>query len=124
MIKITRALTLLALFLMGCQPIAARRFADQALLRPTATATAQTNQGILLEPTGFIQRIHDPVIAKEGDTYYVFSTGSRLIVICSQDLIEWVWCGRVFAENPAWLTAAVPGVADLWAPDISYFAGK
>lgn len=87
---------------------------------PPPTAIAP----VTLQPTGFIQRIHDPVMAKEGDTYYVFSTGSRIIVICSQDMVEWVWCGRVFDRNPAWVEAAVPGVMDLWAPDIAYFNGK
>lgn len=78
----------------------------------------------VLEPTGFIQRIHDPVMAKEGNTYYVFSTGSRVIVICSPDRVDWRWCGRVFARPPAWIGQAVPGAVDLWAPDISFFNGE
>lgn len=77
-----------------------------------------------LESAGFIQRIHDPVMAKEGDTYYVFSTGSRIIVICSKDMLTWEWCGRVFDDTPGWVKEAVPGVGDLWAPDISFFNGK
>ena len=78
----------------------------------------------MLEPQGFVQRIHDPVMAKEGDTYYVFSTGARIIVICSPDMVTWEWCGRVFERPPAWVNAINPGVIDLWAPDISYFNGK
>ncbi|MEZ4675116.1 MAG: arabinan endo-1,5-alpha-L-arabinosidase [Caldilineaceae bacterium] len=74
--------------------------------------------------TGIIQRIHDPVMAKEDSTYYIFSTGSRIIVICSQDMINWAWCGRAFERNPRWIEDAVPDVMDLWAPDISYFNGK
>ena len=79
---------------------------------------------VVLEPTGFIQRIHDPVMAKEGNTYYVFSTGSRVIVICSPDRVDWRWCGRVFERPPAWIGQAVPGAVDLWAPDISFFNGE
>ena len=79
---------------------------------------------VVLEPTGFIQRIHDPGMAKEGDTYYVFSTGSRVIVICSPDRVDWRWCGRVFERPPAWIGQAVPGAVDLWAPDISFFNGE
>ncbi|MEZ4615103.1 MAG: family 43 glycosylhydrolase [Caldilineaceae bacterium] len=74
--------------------------------------------------TGIIQRIHDP--DGEGGQYLlsIFSTGSRIIVICSQDMINWAWCGRVFERNPRWIEDAVPDVMDLWAPDISYFNGK
>ena len=79
---------------------------------------------VVLEPTGFIQRIHDPGMAKEGDTYYVFSTGSRVIVICSPDRVDWRWCGRVFERPPAWIQQAIPGAVDLWAPDISFFNGE
>lgn len=98
-------------------------------LQPVESATSSSRKTLpaeaqLLEPTGFIQHIHDPVLTKEGDTYYIFSTGSRILIICSQDLIEWAWCGRVFDRNPAWLAAAVPGVGDLWAPDIAFFNGK
>lgn len=128
MIKTTKLLLLLALFFTGCRPIQVPPATAQSAVQPTGTppttAAVPTNTGQLLEPTGFIQRIHDPAIAKEGATYYVFSTGSRLVVICSEDLIEWRWCGRVFEQNPTWLTEAVPGVGDLWAPDISYFGGK
>ena len=92
---------------------------------PVATQSALPAQpSQTLELAGFVQRIHDPVLAKEGDTYYVFSTGSRIIVICSQDMRTWEWCGRVFDSNPAWVEEAVPGVGDLWAPDIAFFNGK
>lgn len=92
---------------------------------PAATESALPAQpSQTLELAGFVQRIHDPVMAKEGDTYYVFSTGSRIIVICSKDMLTWEWCGRVFDSNPAWVAAAVPGVGDLWAPDIAFFNSK
>lgn len=128
MIRTKKLFFLLLLFVTGCRPIQAPHAQQAAPIQATATpqaiAGADSKTGRLLEPTGFIQRIHDPAIAKEGATYYIFSTGSRLIVICSEDLLEWRWCGRVFDRNPTWLTDAVPGVGDLWAPDISYFAGK
>ncbi|MEZ4706334.1 MAG: arabinan endo-1,5-alpha-L-arabinosidase [Caldilineaceae bacterium] len=91
---------------------------------PTPAPPLQPTTGVALEPEGFIKRIHDPVMAKEGDSYYVFSTGSRIIIICSPDMVQWEFCGRVFDRNPAWVTEAVPGVGDLWAPDIAYFGGK
>ena len=52
---------------------------------PTSTAVATVVHtpfpvftGAMLEPQGFVQRTHDPVLAQAGDTYYVFSTGSRI----------------------------------------------
>jgi arabinan endo-1,5-alpha-L-arabinosidase len=63
-------------------------------------------------------------MAQEGDTYYVFSTGARVVVICSPDMVNWEWCYRVFEQPPAWVQEAAPGVGDLWAPDISYYDGK
>ena len=103
----------------GCKPITAEPAPVQEAAPPASVPSAVT-----LEPTGFVQRIHDPVMAKDGDTYYVFSTGSRIIVICSRDMINWEWCGRVFEDTPKWLKEAVPGVGDLWAPDISFWNGK
>jgi arabinan endo-1,5-alpha-L-arabinosidase len=78
-------------------------------------------EGVMLEPQGFIQRIHDPVIAHENDTYYVFSTGSFVPFICSSDKVVWEFCGRVFKSNPAWTREINPNLVDIWAPDISFF---
>ncbi len=72
---------------------------------------------------------HDPSIAREGNTYYVFATAlspkeGQFPVRCSSDLLAWKRCGRVFDEIPAWIHAASPKTQILWAPDISYFGGK
>jgi arabinan endo-1,5-alpha-L-arabinosidase len=74
-------------------------------------------------------RVHDPVIIKQGDTYYVFSTGggwrSGIIPIrCSKDLYIWTLCGHVFDKLPEWATKEIPGARGAWAPDISYYNGK
>ena len=54
---------------------------------PLATQPAPTTAVPFIVPLdGFIQTIHDPVMAKEGDTYHVFSSGARIISICSQDM--------------------------------------
>jgi arabinan endo-1,5-alpha-L-arabinosidase len=42
---------------------------------------------------------------------------------CSQDQVNWTPCGSVFRRIPEWVSRRVPGVAGLWAPDISHFAG-
>jgi arabinan endo-1,5-alpha-L-arabinosidase len=81
-------------------------------------------ESIPLEPEGQIQQIHDPVMAFEEGTYYVFSTGSRIPVICSPDKIVWESCGRVFFRNPAWTREINRDLASIWAPDISFFNDK
>jgi arabinan endo-1,5-alpha-L-arabinosidase len=72
---------------------------------------------------------HDPSIAREGNTYYVFATTSnakegQFPIRCSHDLLAWKLCGFVFPETPAWIHEASPTTRDLWAPDISFFQGK
>lgn len=79
--------------------------------------------GKIIEPAGYV-KAHDPVMAKDGGRYYVFTTGSRIPILCSTDMTQWEFCGRVFTENPQWARDAVQGVTDLWAPDISFFNGK
>jgi arabinan endo-1,5-alpha-L-arabinosidase len=79
---------------------------------------------VMIEPQGFIQRVHDPVIAVEQGRYYVFSTGSLIPIICSADKVVWEFCGRVFQENPAWTRAINRDLVDIWAPDISFYNDK
>ena len=72
---------------------------------------------------------HDPSIAHEGDTYYVFATTSnanegQFPIRCSHDLLAWRLCGHVFSAIPTWIHEASPSTRELWAPDISYFQGK
>lgn len=71
---------------------------------------------------------HDPVIIKEGDTYYIFTTGGRagrgfIPIKCSNDMLHWESCGYVFDQLPAWAPVEIPGTSGIWAPDISYFNG-
>ena len=115
------AMLLLVLLLAACRPVAPLEGA--ATLAPPPEAPPPPAEAVTLEPDGFIRNIHDPVIAREGDAYYVFSTGSRIIVICSPDMLTWEFCGRVFDANPAWTRDVNPNLVDIWAPDISYFNG-
>jgi arabinan endo-1,5-alpha-L-arabinosidase len=79
--------------------------------------------------TGDVQYVRDPSVIRQGTTYYQFGTdngapGSNYILIrCSSDRLKWTICGHIFDQIPAWVTAAVPGVVGLWAPDISFFNG-
>lgn len=95
------------------------------LLISSAKLTGQHDP--LIQPSdlqGDIRQVHDPTIARDGDTYYLFSTRAGIAIRCSKDLITWRLCGDVFAHLPAWAVQDVPGVRGLWAPDVSYFNGK
>lgn len=72
-------------------------------------------------------RVHDPVMIKQGDTYYVFATGNGISVKTSKDRIHWEEAPSVFkrGEMPSWHTRDIPEQkGHLWAPDISYRDGK
>ena len=63
--------------------------------------------------------VHDPVMARQGDNYYIFSTGPGITIYQSSDLEHWEWIGRVFETEPEWARRTVPGFqGHLWAPDI------
>lgn len=69
--------------------------------------------------------VHDPVIAKQGDTYYLFSTGNGISVWSSKDLKNWEKEKPVFAEAPKWAVDTIPSFkGHIWAPDISFYNGK
>jgi len=61
---------------------------------------------------------------KEGSNYYVVSTGPGIPIHCSKDMLNLDICASVFRVYPAWLYKAIPGVTDLWAPDLVYWNGK
>ncbi|SFD87660.1 arabinan endo-1,5-alpha-L-arabinosidase [Chitinophaga sp. CF118] len=69
--------------------------------------------------------VHDPVIIKEKDTYYVFCTGFGITVFSSRDLQHWRKEKSVFVQPPEWAMKAVPGFkGHIWAPDISFHNGR
>lgn len=69
--------------------------------------------------------IHDPVVAKEGDTYYLYSTGPGITFYSSTDLKTWRLRGRVFAAEPSWAKQVAPAFnGHIWAPDIVQRNGK
>ncbi len=93
----------------------------QSTFAQDATATT-SGEGDALELTGDVRYVHDPVIIKQDDTYYVFCTGARVPVRSSTDLHEWKRVKpSAILETPAWAIEYVPKVTDLWAPDISFY---
>ena len=72
----------------------------------------------------FARGVHDPCIAKENGTYYVFSTAKGIDIRQSSDLVHWRHIGHVFDSQPEWAKREVPAADGLWAPDISFFSGE
>src|SRR5438067_301614 len=72
-------------------------------------------------------QVHDPVMIKEGNTYYIFHTGKGIQIKTSKDRIYWRKTGSVFTEGnfPAWHRTDIPKQdRNLWAPDIHFSHGK
>jgi len=68
--------------------------------------------------------VHDPVIAQENDTYYLFCTGLGITIWSSPDMKNWNEEGRVFDKTPKWVTETLSDFAGhMWAPDIIYKNG-
>ena len=67
---------------------------------------------------------HDPVIAKQGDTWYLFATDIGIAIKRSEDGLYWERAGTVFKKQPDWHKQEVPlNDGNLWAPDIFYYQG-
>ena len=64
--------------------------------------------------------VHDPVMAQEGDTYYIFTTGMGIQQMTSKDRQTWtVKADPVMSVIPQWTRDSVPGFTHhVWAPDV------
>ena len=64
--------------------------------------------------------VHDPVMAKDGDTYYIYATGMGIQQMTSRDRKTWTVSRQpVMTVIPAWTTDSVPGFGShVWAPDV------
>ncbi|GEM46782.1 arabinan endo-1,5-alpha-L-arabinosidase [Deinococcus cellulosilyticus] len=72
---------------------------------------------------------HDPGLYKDGDTYYVFSTGDEyygngnIQIRASKDLKNWEKLGTVLPEKPDWIMPELFVVPNLWAPEVYFKDG-
>ena len=70
--------------------------------------------------------VHDPAYVRgaDGEASWIYSTGNGQIgdggiqIRRSDDGAEWEYVGEVWDRKPEWLTQRVPGVDNLWAPEL------
>ena len=69
---------------------------------------------------------HDPVMAKDGDTYYLYATGMGIQQMTSKDRKTWTVLPQpVMTVMPGWTTDSVPGFGShVWAPDVIHWHGR
>ncbi|MFC7328967.1 arabinan endo-1,5-alpha-L-arabinosidase [Marinactinospora rubrisoli] len=109
----------LAALLLGV-PLAAPPAAAEAA--PAGTAAARQAP---VDLTGDLA-VHDPALVAGGSgrDWYVFSTGDarrgdgNIQIRASADGRDWRYVGTVWDTKPAWLAQEVPGVSNLWAPEV------
>lgn len=69
--------------------------------------------------------VHDPVMAKDGDTYHLYCTGRGISHFTSKDLKSWAFAKPVFQQAPAWIKEQLPDFRNsMWAPDILYYGNR
>ncbi|GAB4525558.1 MAG: arabinan endo-1,5-alpha-L-arabinosidase [Anaerolineae bacterium] len=79
-----------------------------------------------MDVKGAVLDVHDPVMIKHEDYYYLFCTGGGIPVRRSRDMLDWRIArgGQVFPLMPEEAFAYVPNATNLWAPDISFYNDK
>lgn len=110
--------------------VAAVMLGSAALAAPQAAAAvpAQAEQPWRL--SGDLAA-HDPALVAGvgGENWYVFATGEpsmgggNIQIRSSPDGRNWTYEGTLWDEIPAWIVEAVPGVNNLWAPEVHQQGG-
>ena len=106
-----------------------------ACLAIDSTNLSAAEEPRILTLEGSITGVHDPVVIKEKDTYYLFNTGGSrgggagggsIPVRTSKDMINWTNVGFALEPGlPAWVRTELPNSGNsAWAPDISFFNGE
>ncbi len=92
------------------------------------SASGMTSSSIARSPFTVLSTqvsIHDPAMAREGDTYYLFSSGPGITFYSSRDMKNWKLGGRVFSGEPSWAKSVASRFDGReWAPDIVHRDGQ
>lgn len=95
-------------------------------LSVTLTMQGQQHPRRALPFTTDTPMVHDPVMAAENGTYYLFATGMGIQQMTSPDRKTWtVKPEPVMSVIPKWTHDSVPGFRHhVWAPDIIQWHGR
>lgn len=93
---------------------------------PIFDMKAKSQGDVALDVKGAILSVHDPVMAKHGEYYYLFCTGGGIPVRRSKDMLDWKIArgALVFPQMPEEAYEYVPDATNIWAPDISFYNDK
>jgi arabinan endo-1,5-alpha-L-arabinosidase len=80
--------------------------------------------GNIVDRSSAVTPIHDPAIAKLGDTYYVYSSSPLATFYTSPDLHTWTRAGQIFEQFPPWVVEELPNPDHIGAPDVTYYRGR
>lgn len=96
------------------------------VLGTTVTVRGQQHPRRSLSFTTDTPMVHDPVMAYEDSTYYLFATGMGIQQMTSKDRHSWtVLREPVMTVIPQWAHDSVPGFTQhVWAPDIIRWRGR
>ena len=96
------------------------------VLGTTVTVQGQQHLRRSLSFTTDTPMVHDPVMAYEDSTYYLFATGMGIQQMTSKDRHSWtVLREPVMTVIPQWAHDSVPGFNQhVWAPDIIRWRGR
>ena len=93
------------------------------LILATSIAKAQDKPMVIENPF-----VHDPVMAYEDGTYYLYCTGHGISQMTSTDRVHWTLSREgvlLDVKIPAWTRDSVPGFrSHIWAPDVIKYRGK
>jgi arabinan endo-1,5-alpha-L-arabinosidase len=131
--SLVRLIPLLTVFAAAIVVAAATPTPSAVAATPTPDQPSTSASG----PTGDNWRLrgdlraHDPALVAGGNgkDWFVFSTGDQQIaggtiqIRSSADGRNWKFAGTVWDKIPDWLSKAVPGVNNLWAPEVYQHGG-
>jgi arabinan endo-1,5-alpha-L-arabinosidase len=121
----------LALTLFGLTSAPAIDAATTASVGTRTTSTTPAVDEPQVLPLSGDLRTHDPALTRNGPRgdWFILSTGDRAVangtvqIRRSPDLKRWTFAGTVFEDIPAWVREAVPGVENIWAPEVVHHNG-
>jgi arabinan endo-1,5-alpha-L-arabinosidase len=136
--RILAPIFLLPLFCLGNDPtgVSKKNELEKSSLQKQVMEVKNllASQGILeVAPWLAIEALtgaHDPTVIRDDRGVYTLMTTNNLLQLRqSTDMVKWTTVGQIFTSVPTWInttlnTTSANAVTDIWAPHISYRAGK